>query len=97
MRIGSRDLLNTYHGSHLEVIRAWLRGELSPLEERYLDDVFADAPLKAKDMMVAARAATSEPAERVPVEELPEITGRDTSDVELYLSPSDIRNILNGA
>jgi hypothetical protein len=96
MRIGSRDLLNTYHGSHLEVVRAWLRGELSSLEEGYLDDVFADSPLPARDMIVAARAATSEPVERVPLEELPEVTGKDASDVEMYLSPSDINGRIRG-
>lgn len=96
MRIGSRDLLNTYGGSHLEVIRAWLRGELSPMEEGFLDDVFATSPLKAEQMILAARAANYDPVQRIPPDQLPEVTGRDAPDVELYLSPDDIRNMLRG-
>jgi len=60
MRIGSCDLVEKY-GTRLEVVRAWLRGELSSVDERYLDDIFATCGLSAQAMILAAKNAEYDP------------------------------------
>lgn len=76
MRIGSRNLLDAY-GSRIEVVRAWLRGELSDVDENYLDDVFGSSPIPAEELIAAAKAATYEPRERKPPDQLPIVDDRN--------------------
>lgn len=56
MRIGARNLLDKYHGNQREVAEAFVRGDLTRIEEPFIWDVICDDDVEAARGRLERRA-----------------------------------------